>query len=93
MAAITPSTLLNASFGSLSGKIAKFVTTTVDNGDYWASGITDIVAVLATRVGAGSTASTTGVSVSFTASDGTIFIFPASENSIVNLIVLHGGAY
>jgi len=93
MAAITPSTLLQASFGSLSCKIAKFVTTTVDSGDTWASGLTDIVEIIPIRKDAGSTASTTGISVSFTASSGTVSIFPASENSVVTLLVLHGAAY
>jgi len=93
MAAITPSSLLQASFGSVSCKIAKFVTTTVDSGDTWSSGLTDIVDIIPIRKNAGSTGSTTGISVSFTASDGTISMFPASENSVVTLMVLHGGAY
>lgn len=90
MAAITPSTVQLASLGSLKGTIAKFVTTTVDNGDYWSSGITDIVAILGTQIGNGSTGTTTGLATSYTASNGTIFIYPASENATVTLLVLSG---
>jgi len=93
MAAITPSTLFNVSMGSLTGKIARFVTTSVDSGDSWSSGITDIVAIFPTKKEDGSNSSTTGIAVSFTATSGTIFMYPASENSTVDLLVLHGEGY
>ncbi len=90
MAAITPSTTLQASMGSFKCTLAKFVTTTVDSGDSWASGITDVVAIIPTQVGNASTASTTGIATSFTASSGTIYMFPAAENATVTLFVLSG---
>lgn len=92
MAAKTPSTLFNVSIGSLKGTIARFEASghDVDSGDYWASGITDVVSVFGNMKGSGSTASTTGLAVSFTATDGTIFMFPATESSYVDLLVLSG---
>ena len=90
MASITPSSVFALSMGSLGAKIARFEDTTVDSGDYWSSNITNIVAIFPMRMHAGSTASTTGISASFTATDGTIFMFPASENSEVDLLVLYG---
>jgi hypothetical protein len=90
MAAVTP-TSTTLSLGSVKGTLAYF--NSVDSGDGWASGIPDIVSVMGTMVGTGSTASTTGLGISYTATSGTIYMFPASENSIVQLLILSGGAY
>lgn len=92
MAAVTPSTTLQVSMGSLKGTIARFVTTSVDSGDSWASAIPDVIAVFGTQIGSGSTATTTGFSSSFTASNGTIYMYPASEDATVTLLVLSGMA-
>jgi hypothetical protein len=90
MAAVTP-TVTNLSLGSVSGKLAYF--NSVNSGDYWASSITDIVAIFGSIVGAGSTASTTSISTSWTATSGMIYLYPASQAKIVNLLVMAGTKY
>lgn len=90
MAAVTP-TITNLSLGSVKGTLAYF--NSVDSGDTWSSGITDIVAVFGNMVSNGSTASTTGFATSYTATTGVIYMQPASENSTVRVLVLSGGAY
>lgn len=90
MAAVTP-TITNLSLGSVFGKICYF--NSVNSGDGWSSGITDIVGIYGNVVGAGSTASTTGLGITHTTTNGTIYLFPATQASTVRLLVLHGGAY
>ena len=93
MASITPSTVLNTSVGSMRGTLAKFVTTTVNAGDYWTSSITDIVAIFCNQTADGSTHTTTGMAVSYTASNGTIWLYPASQAVTATILVLSAGAY
>ena len=88
MALASPSNLWIASFGSLKGTLAKIPQVT--SGDYWTSSIQDIVFANVTINHAGSTASTTGCGVSWTASSGTVYLFPATVSSTV-LLTLYSG--
>ena len=90
---VTPSNLYIESMGSVKAYIAKFPGTNTDAGDYWASTITNIVAVFATASGAPSSNTTTGASASFTATSGTIWLYTGTSNSPLTLLVLTGYGY
>jgi hypothetical protein len=90
---VTPSNLSTQSMGSMKAYIAKFPGTNTDAGDYWLSTITDIQAIFACQGGAPSSNTTTGASASFTASSGTIWLYTATSNSPLTILVLAGYAY
>ena len=90
MAAITPSNTKQVSVGSLKGIIADFAAT-ADNGDTWASGISDIVYVSATQEDASSTQGKIGCGASWSGS--TITLRLAEDNTAVRLLVLSGQAH
>jgi hypothetical protein len=90
MAAVTP-TITNLSLGSVNAKLCYF--SSVNSGDTWTSSITDIVFISGMMQGTGSTASTTGLGISWTASTGTISFIPASQAVPIRILVLSGAAY
>jgi len=90
MAAVTP-TITNLSLGSVEAKLCYF--NSVSSGDTWSSSITNIVFIAGMIQGTGSTASTTGLGISWTATSGVISFIPASQTVPVRVLVLCGGAY
>lgn len=90
MAAITPSSVKQISMGSVSAYIANFANT-ADNGDTWASGIPNIIHVVATQGDASAVQAATGAGASYSGS--TITLHLAEDNSAVNLLVLAGSAF
>ena len=90
MAAVTPSTLRRISLGSVEAFIASFAATT-DDADTWASGIPNIVHVIATQADTAGTQASTGAGASF--SGETITFHLGEDNSAVELLVLAGTAY
>ena len=89
MAAVTPSTVTQANFGSLNVHIATFANTT-DDGDTWVSGITDIVAVIPVQFDGVTTQASAGIG--YTLSGTTITIVLGEDNTAVKLIVLSGSS-
>lgn len=89
MAAVTPTSIKQANFGSLNGIIASFAATT-DDADTWASGINDIVFVLVTQADTAGTQAATGAGASF--SGATVTFHLGEDNSAVEVLVLRGSA-
>lgn len=87
MAAITPTSVTLANFGSLNGHIATFANT-ADDGDTWASGISNIVAVIPIQFDGVTTQASAGIG--YTLSGSTITIILGEDNTAVKLIVLSG---
>lgn len=85
MAAVTPSTITRVSLGDLTGHIAVFAGT-VDTADTWASGITGIVAVIATQNDSNTTQASAGVGT--TVSGSTITLVAGEDNTAITLLVL-----
>ena len=92
MAVITPTSITQASVGSLKGVIAAFANT-ADNLDTWASGIPDIVWIGATQEDAAGTITSEGVGASWAAATGTITLYIGEDNAAVRLLILSGSAY
>ncbi len=90
MAAVTPTTTKRISLGSVTAFICSFANTT-DNADTWASGIPNIVHVIATQADTAGTAAATGAGASFSGEDITFHI--GEDDSAVELLVLAGEAY
>ena len=91
MASKTPSALYIESFGSMTGHIA--LMTSMASGDHWLSSINNIVAVFSEQLGVPSSATTTGAQASFTATNGTIWLYCGTANAGVRLLVLSGAGY
>jgi hypothetical protein len=85
MAAVTPTTLIEASAGDLKLHIARFAATT-DNTDTWASGIPGIVGVMCSQGDTAGTQAATGAGASFSGS--TITFHIGENDSAVELWVL-----
>ena len=85
MAAVTPTTVVRHSFGSLTATIAAFAATT-DDADTWASGIPGINAIIATQEDTAGTQAATGAGASFSGS--TITFHIGEDNSAVRIVVL-----
>ena len=85
MAAVTPSTLIEESMGSLKLHIARFAATT-DDADTWASGIPGIVSVMANQSDTAGTQAATGAGASFSGSTVTFHI--GEDNSAIELWVV-----
>jgi len=91
MASKTPSALYIENMGSLTAHIA--VMSTAASGDWWASSITNIVGVFSEQLGVPSSATTTGAQASFTATNGTIWLYCGTASAGVRLLVLSGAGY
>ncbi len=89
MAAVTPSSVKQISMGSVSAFICSFAATT-DDADTWASGIPNIVHVIANQADTAGTQAATGAGASFSGSTVTFHI--GEDNSAVELLVLAGSA-
>lgn len=89
MAAVTPTSVTQASFGSLAVHIATFANTT-DDGDTWASAIEGIVAVIPVQFDGVTTQASAGIG--YTLSGSTITIVLGEDNTAVKLLVLSGSS-
>lgn len=85
MAAVTPTSTIRESFGSLTAHIAVFANTT-DDADTWASGIPGIIGVFASQEDTAGTQAATGAGASFSGS--TITFHLGEDNSAVRLLVV-----
>lgn len=85
MAAVTPTSTTQESFGSLKATVAAFANTT-DDADTWASGIVGIVGIIATQEDTAGTQAATGAGASFSGS--TITFHIGEDNSAIRLVVL-----
>lgn len=89
--AFTPSNLYLASLGSLKLNIAKVNASVTSGTNNWNSGITDIVAV-STQLRATTDSSGTGLAVSYTASNGTIWVVvPVTESASAFTLFVYSG--
>lgn len=85
MAAITPSSVLRESLGSVTLHIAQFAGT-ADTTDTWASGIPNIVAHWVTVNDTTTTQASQGAGA--TVSGSTFSLFPGEDNTAMTLFVL-----
>lgn len=85
MAAVTPTSVIRESFGSLTAHIATFAGT-LDTADTWASGIPGIVCVIPIQNDSNTTQASAGAGCTFSGS--TITFVLGEDNTAVNLIVL-----
>lgn len=90
MAAVTPTSVKRISLGSVTALICSFAATT-DDADTWASGIPNIVHVIATQADTAGTQGSTGAGASF--SGETITFHIGEDNSAIELLVLAGTAH
>lgn len=83
MAALTPATVIRSNTGSNNRVIARF--TTANDGDTWASGMTNVITyVTQDRT---NPATQTSVGVAATESSGTFTFYPAEDGTAFDLIV------
>lgn len=89
MAAITPSSLVRESMGSLTLHIASFITTTIDDADTWASNIPGVVAVWSCVTENPASTTDTGLAVSVTNfGTGAMTFFTGTENVVGDVFVV-----
>lgn len=85
MAAVTPSSVERINMGSVDGIIATFAGT-VDTGDTWASGITNIKHIIVTQNDGNTTQASAGVGATWSGS--TITLVMGEDNTSVKLLIL-----
>ena len=80
MASITPTNLYLQNMGSSTLTIAEFAA--ANDGDIWASGITDIISIIGGLADSPGSVSGGGAAFTFTASSGTIYIACESASKV-----------
>lgn len=88
-AAITPDTVRTATIGGYRLVIANFTAGTADDGDTWASGLTNVAFWFSTDNDNPTTQGNVGVAVAHSA--GTFTFYPAEDNKPFTLYVLVAG--
>lgn len=88
MAAITPTSVHQASLGSMKLTVGKF--SSISQGDYWETGIKDIIFAIPVMTQLPVSATAAGTGITFTAATGVVHVTVTDPAGTGNIMLLSG---